>query len=90
VTQIRSLTSLCADRRGTGVPAVGRVAVPHVGIMGKMPMPRQAATESFSPSSLRLSAFALPLASLFPSAAFAGYPPETEAIHETIEKGCIC
>jgi len=30
-----------------------------VGIMGKMPMPRQARTDSFSFSSLRLCAFAL-------------------------------
>jgi len=37
-----------------------------VGIMGKMPMPRQARTESFSFSSLRPCVFALPFSSLFP------------------------
>jgi len=58
--------------RGTGIPAVG--------IMGKMAMLRQATTESFSFSPLRPCAFALPFSSLFPSAAFAGYPPKTEAI----------
>jgi len=58
--------------RGTGVPPVG--------IMGKMPMPRQATTKSFSFSSLRLYAFALPFSSLSLSTAKAGYPPETEAL----------
>ena len=54
--------------------------------MGKMPMPRQAATEFFSWSSLRLCAFALHYFSLFPSPAKAGYPPETEALR----RGCRC
>jgi len=51
-----------------------------VAIMGKMPMPRQASTESLSSSSLRLGAFALPSSCFLPSPALAGYPPETEAI----------
>jgi len=104
VTQIPSLTSLRADRRGTGVPPVkhhvqiervdGRrsllcgpsgctlhgkkshpprgTGAPPVGIMGKMPMPRQATTESFSFSSLRLYAFA-PLR--YPSLPFFSPPP---------------
>ncbi len=51
-----------------------------VGIMGEMPMPRQATTDSFSSFSQRLSDFALPFSSLFLSIAKAGYPPEIEAI----------
>jgi len=48
--------------------------------LGNMPMPAQARTGSFSFFSLRLWAFALPFSSLFPSAALAGYSPETEPI----------
>jgi len=48
--------------------------------MGKMPMPRQATMESFSSSSLRLRAFALPSSCFLPSAALAGYPPENEEL----------
>jgi len=60
---------------GTGVPPVGE-------FMGKMPMPRQATTESFSFSSPRLCAFALFCFSLLLSPALVGYPPETEGLQE--------
>jgi len=58
--------------RGTGVPPVR--------IMGKMPMPRQVTTESFSSCSRRLRAFALTYFCVFPSPANAGFPAETEAL----------
>jgi len=82
--------------RGTPLPSTGSGCTLHgkkshaprgipleagpVGTVGKMPMPRQATTESFSSLSLRLCAFALFCFSLLPSPALVGYPPETEAI----------
>jgi len=50
----------------------GRLA--RVRIMGKMPMPRQARTKSFSCRSLRLCAFALGSSSFFPFANCASAP----------------
>ena len=50
-----------------------------VGTVGKMPMPRQVTTESFSSLSLRLCAFALFCFSLLPSPALVGYPPANAA-----------
>jgi len=55
-----------------------------VGIMGKMPMPRQGRTGFFSYPSLRLCAFALTSFSLPPSPAKAGYPPEAEVLHTPV------
>ncbi len=53
-----------------------------MGIMGKMPMPRQARAGFFSFSSLRLcpACRGVTLLFLFLSAAFAGYPPKTEGL----------
>jgi len=50
--------------------------------MGKMLMPRQARTESFSRCSLRLCAFALFCFSLLRSPALVGYPPEIDELEK--------
>jgi len=53
-----------------------------VGIMGKMPVPRQATREcshfSLCDSAPRLAG--LPFSSVFPSPPKAGYPPKTEGL----------
>ena len=60
---------------------IRQAGVPPVGIMGRMPMPRQGRTGFCSFFSLRLCDFALICRSLLASSASAGYPPETEALH---------
>jgi len=59
-----------------------------VGTVGKMPMSRQVRTGSLSFFSLRPCAFALFSFSLLLFAAFAGYPPKTEAILSSLSFLC--